>query len=85
MVAEIERFESPDGIVLGFCSWCWMKSEVCTRNVDTRDGLLTRSLNAAARVKKGEDELRRKTRELAHDLQSALSLTLGYSKSYCEL
>jgi hypothetical protein len=62
-----------------------MKSEVCKRNVDTRDGLLTRSLNAAACVKERGDELRRKTHDFAHDLQSALRLTLGYSKSYCEL
>ena len=41
-----------------------MKSEVYKRKVDTRDELLARILDAAARIKKREDQLRRTTREL---------------------
>jgi hypothetical protein len=41
-----------------------MKSEVYKRKVDTRDECLARSLDAAACVKKREDQLRRTTRDL---------------------
>jgi hypothetical protein len=34
------------------------------RKMDTREELLARILNAAARIKKREDQLRRKTRDL---------------------
>jgi hypothetical protein len=46
--------------------------------VDTRDELLARILDAAARIKKREDNLRRKTRDLRTELQSALRLTTGF-------
>jgi hypothetical protein len=64
MVTEIEVFEFPGIILLDFCWWGWMTSEVCKRKVDTRDELLARILNAAARIKKREDQLRRTTRDL---------------------
>jgi hypothetical protein len=41
-----------------------MKNEVYKREVDTRDELLARILDAAARIKKREDQLRRTTRDL---------------------
>jgi hypothetical protein len=41
-----------------------MKGEVHTRNVDTRDKLLARILDAAAGIKNREDQLRSTTREL---------------------
>jgi hypothetical protein len=41
-----------------------MKGEVCKRNVDTRDELLARILDAAACINKREDQLRRTTRDL---------------------
>ena len=41
-----------------------MKIEVYKRNVDTLDELLVRILDAAARIKKREDQLRRTTRDL---------------------
>ena len=41
-----------------------MNSEVYKRKVDTRDELLSRILDAAARTKKCEDQLRRKTRDI---------------------
>jgi hypothetical protein len=41
-----------------------MKSEVDERNVDTRDELLARTSDAAASIKKHEDQLRRTARDL---------------------
>jgi len=41
-----------------------MKSEPYKRKVDTPDELLARILDAAACIKKREDQLRRKTRDL---------------------
>ena len=41
-----------------------MKSEVYKRKVDTRDELLSRILDAADRINKHEDQLRRKTQDL---------------------
>jgi hypothetical protein len=64
MVTEIELLESPGLTPLDFCLWGWMKSRVYKRKVDTRDELLACILDAAARIKKREDQLRRKTRDL---------------------
>ena len=64
MGGEIELFESTDRTPLDFCLWGWMKSGVHKRKVDTRDELLARILDAAACIKKGEDQLRRTTRHL---------------------
>jgi hypothetical protein len=64
MVTEIELFEPPDLVPLGFCLWGWVMSEVYKRNVDARDEVLARILDAAARIKKREDQLRRTTRDL---------------------
>ena len=48
--------------------WGWMKSEVKKKRrrkkVDIRDELMSRILDAADRIKKREDQLRRKTRDL---------------------
>jgi hypothetical protein len=41
-----------------------MMSEVYKRKVGTRDELLDRILDAAARIKEREDQLRRTTRDL---------------------
>ena len=62
-----------------------MKSEVFKRKVDTRDELLARILDAAALIKKREDQLRRKTRDFRTRIASALRLTVGFSNIYCEL
>jgi hypothetical protein len=61
MVTEIELFESPDLTTLDFPLWGLMKTEVYKRKVDARDEFLARMLDAAARVKKREDQLRRIT------------------------
>jgi hypothetical protein len=60
MVAEIQLFGSPDLTPLDFCLWVWMNYEVYKMEVDARDELLARILDAAARIKKREDQLRRK-------------------------
>jgi hypothetical protein len=65
MVAETKRFESPDLTPLDFCLWGWMMSEIKKKKknktkVDIRDKLLARILDAAARIKEREDQLRRK-------------------------
>ena len=62
--SEWLMFDSPDLTPLYFCLWGCMKSEVCKRKVDTRDELLARILDAAARKKKREDQLTRTTRDL---------------------
>jgi len=58
MVTEIELFKFPDLTPLDFCLWCWMKSEVYKRRVDTRDELLGDVLGAAVRIKEREDQFR---------------------------
>jgi hypothetical protein len=45
--------------------------------------LLTRMLDAAAHIKKCEDQLDEQHAILAHELQSALRLTVGFSNIYC--
>jgi hypothetical protein len=63
-----------------------MKSEVYERNAKARDEMLARSLDAAAGIKKREDQLRRPTCDLCtNELQNALRLMVGFSKTYCEL
>jgi hypothetical protein len=55
---------SPDRTPFDFCLWGWMKSEVYRREVDTWDELLYRIMDAIARIKEGQDELRRATRHV---------------------
>ena len=66
MVSQIELFESsahPSPYLLYIWSGL-IKSEVYTRNVDTRDALHARFLDAAARIKECEDQLIGTTRDL---------------------
>jgi hypothetical protein len=58
-----------------------MKSEVYKRKVDAPEELLARTSDAAACLRKREDQLRRTAREL----QSALRLTVRFWNIYCEL
>jgi len=62
MVNETELFESLTP--LDFCLWGYIKSEVYKRGMDRREELLTRILDAAARKKKHNNQLRRTTRDL---------------------
>jgi flagellar biosynthesis/type III secretory pathway ATPase len=64
MHTEIQPFESPQLIPLDFSLWGCMNNEVYTRQVNTRNKLLGRILDAVARMKKGEDQPRLKTRDL---------------------
>jgi hypothetical protein len=65
MVAETKLFESPDLTPLDFCLWVWMMSEIKIKTkVDIPDKLLARILDAAARIKEREDQLRRKPCDL---------------------
>jgi hypothetical protein len=63
----------------------WKQSEFYERKVDTPDELLTLVLDAAARIKKREDQIRRTTRHLRTGFSSGLISTVGYSNIYCEL
>ena len=58
MIRETELFESPDPNLSDFSLWGWMDSKVYKTNFDTRDELLVRILDAAAGLKKREDQLR---------------------------
>jgi hypothetical protein len=64
MVTEIELFEPPDLTLLNICLWSRKKSDVYERKVNRGDELLACILDAAASVKKREDQLRRTTRHL---------------------
>ena len=64
MVTEIELFELPGLTPLDSCLWGWMKGEVYKTKVDKPDGLLASNMDAAARIKEREDQLRRTTRDL---------------------
>jgi len=52
--------------------------------VDTRYELLARILDAAARVKKREDQLRRTTRDLRTRVANCAHVDVGFSKIYFE-
>jgi hypothetical protein len=63
-----------------------MNSEVYKRKVDPPDELIALILDAAASIKRREDQLRRTARDLqTHELQSAVRLTVGFVDIYCEL
>jgi hypothetical protein len=59
MVTEIELFETPDIIPLDFCFGGRMKSHVYKIKVNARDELVARIFDAAAYMKKHEDQLPR--------------------------
>jgi hypothetical protein len=69
MVTKIKLFESPDLTTLYFCLWRWTKSKVHKIKVDRRDELLAYILDAAGRIKKHEDQLKRTT----HDFHTRVS------------
>jgi hypothetical protein len=78
-------FEFTDLTLFDFCLWGWLKSKAYKRELDTRDKLFARITDAAARMKKREDQLRRKYAMFAHELQSALRFTVVFSNIYCEM
>jgi hypothetical protein len=62
-VIEIELFESPVLTPFDFCCWGSIKSLVYKRKVRTQDELLADVLDAASRIKKREDHLRKTSRD----------------------
>jgi hypothetical protein len=50
--------------MLDFCLWGRMRSEVYRRKVDTWDELLNHIMDATARIKERQDELRQATRHV---------------------
>ena len=58
-----------------------MKSEVYKRKVDTRGELLGRILDAAARITKREDQLRRTTRDLRIRVSQCIEVDAGIFQS----
>jgi hypothetical protein len=63
-----------------------MKSEVYERNVDTQDKWLACILDAAARIKRNvKFNSDKQYAMFAHELQSALKMTVGFSNIYLKL
>ena len=54
-----------------------MEREVYKINVDTPDELLTRILDAAVRIKKRQDQLRRTTRDLRTRVAKCIDVDVG--------
>lgn len=73
----IQLVESSYLTLLDFCLWGWAKGEVHKRKMDTRDKLLARSLDAATRIKKREDQPRRITRDLRTGLAKCVEVDGG--------
>jgi uncharacterized protein (UPF0297 family) len=68
MVTDTELFEKLDLTPLDFCLWDRLNSQVYKSlqktGKNTREELFGRVLDAAARIKKREDQLRRTIRDL---------------------
>jgi len=77
MVTEIDLLESPDLTPLDFCLWVWIKSEICKGMGDTRHEMLARIMDAAASIKKREDQLRRTTRDLRTQVAKCIEVDSG--------
>ena len=74
MGVEIQLFEV-DLFPLDFCLWGWMKSEVYTEKVNTRDELVARTMNSAALLKQeGQDDLRRVTRTIVKRVEKCIEV-----------
>jgi hypothetical protein len=84
-LTEIELFESPELTLLDFSLWGWMKGEVYKQMVDTQDELLARILDAAARIKESEYQLRRTIRDLRLRVTKCIEADSGIFENYFEL
>jgi len=78
-------FESPNSTAFDFCLRGSMKSEVYKRKVDTSDEMLARVLDDAARKKNVKYNSDEQHAIFAHQLQNALTLKVGFWKTYCKL
>jgi hypothetical protein len=59
-----------------------MKSEVYKRRVDTRDELQSCILDVAASIRKGEDQLRRTTRDLSARVAKCVEADGGIFRTF---
>jgi hypothetical protein len=55
------------------------------KKVDTRDELLSRTLGAAVRIKKRQDQLRRTTCDLCRRVAKCIEVDGGSLNIYCEM
>ena len=63
---------------LVFCLWGWMKSEVDREKVNTRNELVTRSMNSAALIKQEcQGDLRRATCAIAKRVEKCIEVNGG--------
>jgi len=79
MVTDIELFEYPDLTQLDLFLCGWRKSKIYKRKINTREKLLDRIVSAASHIKNVKINLDEQHAIFAHELQSALSLTVGFS------
>ena len=75
----------PDVTLLDFCLWGCKRSETHKIKTDTREELLARSLDAAARPNKREVNADERNVILTHEVQSTVKLTVRFTNRYCEL
>jgi hypothetical protein len=77
MGVEIQLFEF-GACRLDFCLWGWMKSEVYTEKVNTRDELVARIMNSAALLKQErQDDLWRATRTIVKRVEKCIEIDGG--------
>jgi hypothetical protein len=74
---------SPGLAPLECCLWGWMKSEVYKKKVNTTYELVARIMNTAALLT--QDDLKRATRTVSRELESALNPMMGFLNTYFEL
>jgi len=75
---EVGVYRSPEFSPLDFCLWGWMKSEVYTEKVNTRDELVARIMNSVALIKQErQDDLRRATRTVAKRVEKCIEVDGG--------
>jgi hypothetical protein len=73
---------SPHLTPLDFCLWGWMKSKVYRRKVDSRNELLDHTMEGTALTKESQVHSDEQHAMSSHELQSALILTVEFSKMY---
>jgi len=82
----MKRFESTDLTPLDFCLWGLMKSSVWKQSWIHQTNLLARILDAAARVKKRGDKLRRTKRDgcarVAHCIEEFSKFIVSCNKFF---
>jgi len=80
MVTETQLFESPGPTSVRFLFLGLDKVLLYKRLVDTQDELFARILDAAARIKTREDQLRRTTRDLRTQIAKGTEVDGGTFK-----